>query len=303
MHCFPRPGTRSPKMKTGEVRPETPVYYRNKGETEYVMERPEILFYKPDNRLLPYVRYYYVLRSRENFRTLTFPIGCPQIIFHKKSPLYIPELKSRQSVFTVSGQVNFPAHVCSAGDTEMIVAVFRPHTVGMFIGVPPSLFYNREISGYDVESKELDKLAARIFEDEDNGRCVRTVEHWLLTRLHEATAPDFSRMCTAVRRLMEAPSTTVGQLADIACLGKKQFERVFFRSVGMKPKEYARVVRFQKTLWMMQNGRRADAGMAYTNGYADQAHMIREFKLFSGFTPRRLRDGCLPHSDLFACPV
>ena len=40
--------------------------------------------YQPREELRPYVRYYWVLESHEHFSILTFPIGCPQIIFHKK---------------------------------------------------------------------------------------------------------------------------------------------------------------------------------------------------------------------------
>ena len=100
--------------------------------------------YQPREELRPYVRYYWVLKGDEPFSVLTFPIGCPQIVFHKKSPLYIPELNISQSRFTISGQVNFPAHIQSDGSLEMIVAVFYPHTAGMFIDTPPSAFYNME---------------------------------------------------------------------------------------------------------------------------------------------------------------
>ena len=104
----------------------------------------------PREELRPYVRYYWMLESDEPFSVLTFPIGCPQIIFHRKSPLYVPEFAASQNAFTISGQVNFPVHIQSDGNLDMIVAVFYPHTVGMFIGTPPSVFYNQEISGYDI---------------------------------------------------------------------------------------------------------------------------------------------------------
>ncbi len=44
--------------------------------------------YQPRAELRSYVRYYWALEGDEPFSVLTFPIGCPQIIFHKKSPLY-----------------------------------------------------------------------------------------------------------------------------------------------------------------------------------------------------------------------
>ena len=83
-------------------------------------------------------------------------------------------------------------------------------------------------------------------------------------------------------------------------MGKKQFERVFCHHVGMMPKEYARIVRFQKTLLMMQSGVTGYADIAFAAGYSDQSHFIREFKKFAGCTPERLTH---PYSDLFSVPV
>ena len=262
-----------------------------------------IRFYKPCRALQPYVRYYWVLKSRESFSTLTFPIGCPQIIFHKRSPLFSPELSISQNKVTISGQVNFPAHVCSDGDTEMIVTVFQPHAIGLFIDTPPSLFYNLEISGYEVENRNLNELASRIFDCRDNGQCVRMIELWLLAKLRDISVSNFVRIGSAVRMLMKTPSTSVSELAGIACIGKKQFERLFNASVGMNPKEYARVVRLQKSLWQMQCGCDDDTGIAYVCGYADQSHFIRECKMFSGCTPGKLRNEYRLYSDLFTQPV
>ena len=138
---------------------------------------------KPCSELRPYVRYYWVLKSSAQFRVLTFPIGCPQIIFHRRSPLYIPELSVSQDKFTISGQVNFPAHIASNGDTEMIVAVFYPHTIGVFIDTPPSTFCNSEISGFEIENKSMNELAAKIFDCETTHQCVEIIESWLLSKL------------------------------------------------------------------------------------------------------------------------
>ena len=72
-------------------------------------------FYKPCELLQPYVRYYWVFKSDQVLNTYTFPICCPQIIFHKQDPLYIAELDTVQSRLTISGQVNFSSHLCADG--------------------------------------------------------------------------------------------------------------------------------------------------------------------------------------------
>lgn len=256
---------------------------------------------KPRAELRQFVRYYWILESDEPFNVLTFPIGCPQIIFHRKTPLYIPELDRRQSCFTVSGQVNFPAHICSDGNLEMIVAVFYPHSIGMFIDASPSTFYNLEISGYDIENRQLNELATEIFNQPDNGKCIEIIEKWLLSRI--APTFNFKRIGCAVGELTSKPDTTVNMLAEKVCLCKRQFERVFRDMVGMNPKEYSRIVRFQKALHLMQCGSRDYIGIAAKCGYSDQSHFIREFKTMSGHTPISLLVSISAYSDLYTNPV
>ena len=88
-------------------------------------------------------------------------------------------------------------------------------------------------------------------------------------------------------------------------LSKKQFERLFKELVGTNPKEYARIVRFQKSLKLLQHYQEDanQAQLAYQCGYADQSHFIREFKQFSGYTPLSLLNVCKPYSDLFNDPT
>ncbi|MBJ2196483.1 MAG: AraC family transcriptional regulator [Muribaculaceae bacterium] len=215
--------------------------------------------YQPRAELRSYVRYYWALEGDEPFSVLTFPIGCPQIIFHKKSPLYIPELDKKQSQFTISGQVNFPAHIQSDGGLEMIVAVLYPHTIGMFIDTPPSAFYNLEISGYDIENRQVNDVAQRIFDCENDKECIDILENFLSSKIRSSL--NISRIGMSVSTLLRVPSTSVNALAASACLGKRQYERVFRETVGMNPKEYARIVKFQKALWLMQRGESNYAGI------------------------------------------
>ena len=101
------------------------------------------------------------------------------------------------------------------------------------------------------------------------------------------------------------PATPVTALASTACLSKKQFERLFNELVGANPKEYARIVRFQKSLELLQHCPQDanQAQLACQCGYADQSHFIREFRQFSGHTPLSLRKVCNPYSDLFNNPA
>ena len=181
------------------------------------MIQEAFIFYKPCKLLQPYVRYYWVFSSNQMPNTYTFPIGCPQIIFHKRTPLYIPELGTTQSKLTISGQVNFSSHLQADDDIEMIVVVFHPHTINMFLNAPAYSFYNQEISGYDIEDEQLNKLAAHVFECEDNSLCVTLIENWLLDRLSIRsydTIYRVKRMNAAIEQLFTAPQTMVADLSS-----------------------------------------------------------------------------------------
>ena len=234
---------------------------------------------------------------------LTFPTGCPQIIFHRRKPLYIPESDTFQSRLTISGQVNFPSHLSATGETEMIVVVFKPYGLGPLLNIPASLFYNQEVSGDGIDDLGLRELDERISGCEDVIDCIKLIDNWLLSRLTKQAYGQTQRIQAVVQRMLTAPESTVTDLAYIACLGKKQFERLFRSHVGVNPKEYASIVRFQKALAMMQSGESVLSQVAYACGYADQSHFIREFRRFSGQTPAMLLKTTSIHSDLFSNSV
>lgn len=260
------------------------------------------IFYSPCNGLQPFIRYYWILNTNENFDVLTFPIGCPQLIFHRRCRFYIPELRSEQARFSISGQVNFPARIQSSGDAETIVVVFYPHALGSMFNIPVSSFYNEEIDGYSLEDKRLNILADDVLNADNSTEAIKLIEQWLLLRLGESGIYNFKRVGASLKHLFLDNAISVESMAQHACLSRKQFERVFFNTVGMKPKEYSNIVRFQKSLWLMQKGDRDFADIAYSCGYADQSHFIRECRRYSGTTPVELLKIQPIYSDLFASP-
>lgn len=260
--------------------------------------------YRPSWPLRQYVRYYWFMDSTLSLSALTFPVGCPQIIFHFKSPLYIPELDVSQASFTISGQVNFPTHLETSGELRMMVAVFHPNVMPAVLRIPFSELYNMEIPGDSLGDESLNELANRIFDADSDSMCIKRFEIWLVDRISQSYRDyDIMRIGASLRCLMENPGISVAELSSVACLGKKQFYRVFYSTVGMPPKEYASVVRFQKSLWYMQCGNTDFADVAVASGYADQSHFIRECRRFSGKTPLALLKNGQVYSEMFNVPV
>lgn len=84
----------------------------------------------------------------------------------------------------------------------------------------------------------------------------------------------------------------VGELARILNVSNRTLERKFRHILGIPPKKFAKLVRFQRVLEKLQyssvSGNLID--IAYEFGYADQAHFIRDFKSMSGILPSSFYD-------------
>ena len=84
---------------------------------------------------------------------------------------------------------------------------------------------------------------------------------------------------------------------------ERHLERRFAREIGLSPKAFSRTVRFQQTLAFMHSDGRDDwAGIAWDCGFADQAHLIREFRELAGVTPGRVREEALRLAGQFVQP-
>ena len=86
---------------------------------------------------------------------------------------------------------------------------------------------------------------------------------------------------------MARPGTRVAELGSALGLSERQLRRRFADAVGYGPKTLARVLRFQRFLFLAGSGNDL-ARLAISAGYADQAHLTRECRRLSGRTPSEL---------------
>lgn len=80
----------------------------------------------------------------------------------------------------------------------------------------------------------------------------------------------------------------IRELATYAGYSERYVRAKFEHALGMSPKLYGRIVRFQTALDDLLRGRLAPADIGAEQGYYDQAHFVKEFKSFSTLTPMRL---------------
>ena len=115
------------------------------------------------------------------------------------------------------------------------------------------------------------------------------LDRTLLRHLASALPPDGPVVAIVDRLSSSGAAPPVTQLAREFELSARQLQRRFLAAVGVPPKRFVRVLRFAR-VWQLatMRPREAWAELAVASGYADQAHMVREFRSFGAEPPTRL---------------
>lgn len=278
-------------------------YLCRNNQIPYICTMQTFRIVKPAPALSPYIRYYWILRDDAAMPVSerTLPVGCVQLVFHKGKRLMCLQDSQLQPQSFISGQTFGFSDVVSTGIIEMITVVFQPYAAKVFLQIPLHLFNGQNVSTDEVEDRELFDLSCRITDTPDNDRCIRLIEQFFFRRLASGSEYNLKRLSTVLDEINLHPQINTLQLSDVACLSTKLFSRVFTDYIGTTPKEFLRIVRMQRALYVLQqNPGLPFAQVAYECGFSDQSHMIKEFKLFSGYTPAEYLSVCAPVSDYFS---
>ncbi|MFC0182720.1 helix-turn-helix domain-containing protein [Pseudarcicella hirudinis] len=93
---------------------------------------------------------------------------------------------------------------------------------------------------------------------------------------------------------------SVDELSEHLNINRRQLERKFSSVIGLSPKKLSRIIRLQATLKMIANKEFASlTSVAYEGYYYDQAHFIKDFKEFTGISPKKFYASSLKMSSLF----
>lgn len=259
----------------------------------------------PSPELAPYVRYYWTLEidSNSHASERTIPAGCISLIFHKGNRMYSSTNRELQPRTFVCGHDMGFSDLVSTGSVDMICVVFHPFGARYFFDMPMIDFYGKHISFADINDKSFLEIEDRIQNTTDKALCIEHIEKFLLKRLSSIRDYNNKRLATAVGIINTKSKIGMKTLAEEVCLSPKQFNRIFTEYIGANPKDFYRIIRFQRALFFLQlNSGRSLAQLAYECGYSDQSHLIKEFKEFSGFTLTEYMNACTPYSDYFSSP-
>jgi AraC-like DNA-binding protein len=218
--------------------------------------------------------------AREPVSHIVLPDGCMDLIFRQEAPC-----SGGVCRVLIAGPSCSPRSIVIASGTRFAGVRFNPAWGAASLRRDAQNLVDQVIPAADAE-KLLANESSRLANEE-----LAEVAAYLSRRAEELVAaarPD-PRATEAVRWLQTSGGRmSPREVARLLGVPGRTLRRVVAHAVGLPPGRLVRVFRFRRCLLL----RKADASLslaalAHESGYADQAHMTREFQLLGGFSPAR----------------
>lgn len=168
---------------------------------------------------------------------------------------------------------------------------FHPGSFYQLLSFPLSEIFNQVIELDLLPGMFWRNLTERIANFRDVNQKLEALEHELLSLLGGAKNP--SKLLETSLSIIHASKGTlrINDLSSQLGVYPKSLEREFKSRIGVSPKLYSRIVRFNHVIKHLneQNSDVEWADIAYEFGYFDQSHFIREFIQFFGLSPEQYR--------------
>jgi methylphosphotriester-DNA--protein-cysteine methyltransferase len=189
----------------------------------------------------------------------------------------------------VSGAHSKPYVIHTAQQASLLGVRFKSGCAREIIDVPLDLLGNDHVALSEIwGSAALSLQEAVMKAPTPQQRCAR-VESALAGRLRGGRGPH-PAIVAAVSALARAEDPSpVTAVACASGLSKRRFIELFRRDVGLRPKQFARVMRFRRALALLSRPEVSLSSLGLDAGYYDQAHFTREFKELSGLSPTAYR--------------
>jgi AraC-like DNA-binding protein len=230
------------------------------------------------------------------------PDGCMTIAFSLgERSLLKRRRQERAPAENVAGQM-----ICGARSTPMVLDTadmvttlgiqFKPGGGFPFLRMPAGELRDLCVPLDDVFGAGARSLRERLLECGDPREMFAAAEPWLLSHVVN-NLDKHPAVAYATQQFAEGSLTQpLSSVLDRIGYSQRHFNQLFADEVGLTPKRFLRVRRFQRVISSISNQRSVDwADLALRCGYYDQPHFVHDFRSFCGLTPAAYLACRTPH--------
>jgi AraC-like DNA-binding protein len=168
----------------------------------------------------------------------------------------------------------------------MILVVFKPGALFRFTRIPFQELMNTAVDAEAVFGNALTRLNERLNSTDSYDEMIALVTEFLCAQAGMTSNHDLQPVDKALQWFLQNPQAlTVQQLAYHSCLSLRQLERKFLERVGVGPKTFLKIARFNQSYFMrLRRPHMTWQSVASSCGYADYQHLVKDYRAFTGST-------------------
>lgn len=242
----------------------------------------------PLAELTPFIKHYLFLeRNEAAFTKLRlFSDANPGMVFtlHGSLSTNFPSIALPNAF--LYGQIHGFKDIYSAGQMHIIIVVFHPYGLHHFLGIPAHELQDQIISLQEVWGSQAVELHEQLADTETIPARYHLLNHFFARFLWTLSTPSQPLIEASVRFILKNKGlVSAGQLVRFTGYTERHLERKFAECIGLTPKKFGTIVRLHTSLRQIRTSCEHLTAIAYDRGYADQSHLNKDFKKYTGLTP------------------
>lgn len=250
--------------------------FKNKALLEFIRGY-EVFRFVFDKAVLPPAKYH-VPRPEHS---LTFYPREAQSFSHTHSTNIVSYPKA-----VINGIYNVPINRYGGHDFLAIRVVFQPTALFRLTGMPLTELTNTFVDAEAIWTGKIRKVSEQIEGSDSLEDVLSSIESFLIQLMTSVRKNLQAIDKTSQSLLQRQGNFSLDQLADQSCLSIRQFIRNFEERIGVSPKQFARIVRFDKAYRMHNMYPLLDwFSIAIDCGYYDYQHFAKDCKDFTFLNP------------------
>jgi AraC-like DNA-binding protein len=247
---------------------------------------------QPPGYIKNYVRYFWTLESTcEGTVPKTFgPVadGCPGFIFQQaEKGSFYDEVKEDLPALFLYGQTTRPREIHTGAQFHALGASFYPNALKLIFGFNANELTDTCIDLNALSEEHGTPLSDKLLNSSSIHDQVEILSSFLFLLIQKNNVQTDKAIHFVITEIIASNgSVSLRDLQQRLQVSERSLERKFKECVGISPKLFARICRFQASLHQLRSNRYTKlSDIAFENGYADQSHYIRAFQEFAGFSP------------------
>jgi len=261
----------------------------------------------PPQLLQPYVQFFWTMDQPDTTVPSTilnpFADGCPGLMFHESIIPFKNDSKGVLPTVLLHGQTVQPVNIYMAGAFRAIGVCFAPNVIKTLFRIDAHMLTDECI---DIdEAFPNAHVSERLLNARSATTRLKILTAFIATLIKNNEAyvePVTAEVMTAIRHANGKLS--LRHLQQSMRLSERSIERRFTQHIGVSPKLFSQITRFQSSLLQLRSGKYETlSDVAFDNGYADQSHFIRSFKYFTGSSPLAFRKVAQPTLDTLSAVI